>query len=91
MTPWILFTVFVFGPREPLIPLLMFPAAKLNIWTVGLVALFLSACTIGTMLIVVSAGCLGLSRLCFSGLASYSHALAGFALAVCGAAIRLGL
>ena len=30
MTPWILFTIFVFGPCEPLIPLLMFPAAKLR-------------------------------------------------------------
>ena len=28
MTPWILFTIFVFGPCEPLIPLLMYPAAR---------------------------------------------------------------
>ena len=28
LTPWILFTVFVLGPCEPLIPLLMYPAAK---------------------------------------------------------------
>ena len=28
LTPWILFTIFVFGPCEPLIPLLIYPAAK---------------------------------------------------------------
>ncbi|MDP6686047.1 MAG: hypothetical protein QGI05_03745, partial [Candidatus Omnitrophota bacterium] len=28
MTPWVLFTIFVLGPCEPLIPLLMYPAAK---------------------------------------------------------------
>ena len=28
MTPWVLFTVFVLGPCEPLIPLLMFPALR---------------------------------------------------------------
>ncbi|MDA1193386.1 MAG: hypothetical protein O3A46_17050, partial [Candidatus Poribacteria bacterium] len=27
LTPWILFTVFVLGPCEPLIPILMYPAA----------------------------------------------------------------
>jgi sulfite exporter TauE/SafE len=28
LTPWILFTIFVFGPCEPLIPLLMYPAQQ---------------------------------------------------------------
>src|SRR6056297_1799769 len=28
LTPWVLFLIFLFGPCEPLIPLLMFPAAK---------------------------------------------------------------
>ena len=27
VTPWILFLIFIFGPCEPLIPILMFPAA----------------------------------------------------------------
>lgn len=29
-SPWMLFLVFAFGPCEPLIPLLMYPAAKAN-------------------------------------------------------------
>ncbi len=28
ITPWVLFVIFVLGPCEPLIPLLMFPAAS---------------------------------------------------------------
>ena len=38
LTPWILFTIFLFGPCEPLIPLLMYPAAAENLWSVALVA-----------------------------------------------------
>jgi len=30
-TPWILFLIFIFGPCEPLIPILMYPAAQNNI------------------------------------------------------------
>jgi hypothetical protein len=90
MTPWILFTIFVFGPCEPLIPVLMFPAAKLSLWGVVLVAGVFAACTIATMVAVVSVAYLGLVRISLPGLARYSHALAGLALAVCGAAIQFG-
>src|SRR5688572_7766280 len=30
MTPWVLFTIFLFGPCEPLIPMLMVPASQKN-------------------------------------------------------------
>jgi hypothetical protein len=32
LTPWVLFTIFVFGPCEPLIPILMYPAAAESLW-----------------------------------------------------------
>ncbi len=32
ITPWILFTVFVLGPCEPLIPILMYPAAQSSLY-----------------------------------------------------------
>lgn len=52
-TPWLLLLLFVFGPCEPLIPLLMYPAAKASPWAVaGVVAAFTLA-TVGTMLIAV--------------------------------------
>lgn len=91
MTPWVLFTVFVFGPCEPLIPILMFPAAKLSLSGVVLVTLAFGVCTLATMITVVVAGYMGLSRFGLASLARYSHAVAGFAIAACGAAIQLGL
>ena len=91
MTPWVLFTVFVFGPCEPLIPILMFPAAKLSLWGVALVTLAFGVCTLATMTTVVVGGYLGLTKLSLPWLARYSHAVAGFTIAACGAAIQLGL
>jgi len=91
MTPWILFTIFVFGPCEPLIPILMYPALRLNLASVFVVAGVFSLFTIGTMLTLVTAGYAGLTRLSSARLERYSHALAGFALAACGGAMVLGL
>ena len=91
ITPWVLFTIFVLGPCEPLIPLLMVPAAGQSWLAVLVVALVFSLCTLGAMTAVVVVGYYGLSRLALPGLARYSHALAGFALFACGAAIKLGL
>ena len=92
MTPWILFTIFVFGPCEPLIPLIMYPAARGNMWAVALVASVFALVTIGTMLTIVYASCLGLSKLPFHKLERYSHALAGLAIFLSGGAIKfLGL
>lgn len=91
MTPWILFTIFVFGPCEPLIPILMYPALKLSFWSVVLVACVFAICTIGTMLTIVTGGYLGLLRLSSSRLERYAHALAGASLAVCGGLMVAGL
>ena len=91
MTPWILFTIFVFGPCEPLIPILMFPAAKLSPWGVAWVCLVFGVCTLATMTTIVVAVCLGLTRVSFARLGRYGHAIAGLAVAACGAAIQFGL
>ena len=34
LTPWVLFTIFIFGPCEPLIPILMYPAVTQGVWAV---------------------------------------------------------
>lgn len=91
MTPWVLFTIFVFGPCEPLIPLLMYPAAELSGWTVVLVAMVFGVVTIATMSMVVLVATLGLARLPFHGMARWGHAAAGLVVTACGAAIQLGL
>ncbi len=91
MTPWVLFIIFLFGPCEPLIPVLMYPAAQGAWWHVVLVASVFSACTIVMMAALVAAGVVGLSQVSFKPLARYSHAIAGFALFACGLAIKAGL
>lgn len=91
MTPWILFTIFVFGPCEPLIPLLMYPAVKLSMASVVIVASVFAICTLGTMLTMVAGGYYGLLKLSSSALERYSHVIAGGALAACGALMVVGL
>ncbi|MBM3324467.1 MAG: hypothetical protein FJY66_02235 [Calditrichaeota bacterium] len=92
ITPWILFTIFIFGPCEPLIPLLMFPAARTDAFSVVAVALTFGVFTIGTMLTLVYASVRGLARLKFGIAERFAHALAGFVVASCGAGIQfLGL
>ncbi|MEW6609536.1 MAG: sulfite exporter TauE/SafE family protein [bacterium] len=92
LTPWILFTIFVFGPCEPLIPLVMYPAAKGNMITVAIVSFIFGLTTIATMLGIVLALSFGLSKLSFRRVERYSHALAGLVIFLCGGAIKfLGL
>lgn len=91
LTPWILFLIFVFGPCEPLIPLLMYPAAKGNALGVTLVALVFGVVTIATMTTIVVLGYLGSTKFILGRFHRYGHALAGFLVVACGAAILLGL
>lgn len=92
MTPWILFTIFVLGPCEPLIPLLMYPAATKSIMGVFLVAGTFSIVTISTMLSVVLLSYFGISFLPMKKLERYVHALAGATICLSGCAIQfLGL
>jgi ABC-type nickel/cobalt efflux system permease component RcnA len=87
ITPWILFTIFVFGPCEPLIPLLMYPAAESSVWGVFLVAGVFSAATIGTMLTIVLLAAWGVSFARLGRLERYTHAIAGATICLSGAAI----
>lgn len=92
MTPWVLFTIFVLGPCEPLIPLLMYPAAQSSLVGVLLVTLVFGAITITTMLTVVLLSVRGLSLLPERGLSRYMHVLAGGTILLSGLAIQfLGL
>lgn len=90
-TAWTLFVVFVLGPCEPLIPLLMFPAAAHGPASTALVAVVFGVTTIVTMTAVVMLATLGLRRLPSAGAGRYGHAVAGAVIALCGGAIHLGL
>ncbi|MFC2091228.1 sulfite exporter TauE/SafE family protein [Elusimicrobiota bacterium] len=92
ITPWVLFTIFIFGPCEPLIPLLMYPAAKHNIFGVILVALMFGLVTIATMLIIVLMSVFGTNIVKLHKMERYAHAFAGGIVLFSGLAIQfLGL
>ena len=89
VTFWTLFIIFVLGPCEPLIPLLMFPAVSHNWYGVFLVTLVFGTATIGTMLVIVFAAVKGLGSIRTEFMERYIHALAGGIIALSGTAIRL--
>jgi hypothetical protein len=91
MTPWILFTIFLFGPCEPLIPLLMYPAAKANGWQVACVTGLFGSATLITMTSMVVLLRWGVQTIHLPRLRQYGHAIAGLVLLACGMAIMLGM
>ncbi|MCX6326180.1 MAG: sulfite exporter TauE/SafE family protein [Bacteroidia bacterium] len=91
-TPWILFLIFVFGPCEPLIPIVMYPAAENNISGAVIVSLLFSIVTITTMMLIVLAFKLGLNKINLKPVEKYSHLIAGAMIFFSGLAIQfLGL
>ena len=87
ITPWILFTIFVLGPCEPLIPILMYPAAQNSLWGLILVILIFAVITIATMIIVVIFASYGINMLPFGKIEKYTHVIAGAAIFFSGIAI----
>ena len=92
ITPWVLFIIFVLGPCEPLIPLLMYPAAMQSATGIWAVSLVFAAATIGTMTTIVALAFAGLRPIRTVFLEKYMHAIAGFTLLLSGLAMQfLGL
>ncbi len=92
IAPWALFVIFVFGPCEPLIPILMYPAAKNSFLGLVLVTCVFGIFTLGTMLGVVLLARAGVSFVPLAKLQRYTHAIAGATILLCGLAIQfLGL
>jgi ABC-type nickel/cobalt efflux system permease component RcnA len=93
LIPWALFVVFVFGPCEPLIPLLIVPAARLSIVGAVTIVLTFALTTILTMAVCVAALCCSTEKLprMSGALERFTHALAGCAVLACGLLIKCGL
>ena len=85
---WTLFALIVFGPCEPLIPLL-FVGYGYGWTAVFLVFLLFSVATIGMMLVQVHLVYYGVSRLRFHRLEHASDIIAGGVIAATGVAIRV--
>jgi len=88
LTPWILFLIFVFGPCEVLIPMLVYPAAEQSGMGVFLVALVFGIATVGTMLLVVLLGYQGISLLRFKGKEYQIHLFAGLIILLAGVGMQ---
>jgi ABC-type nickel/cobalt efflux system permease component RcnA len=92
ITPWILFIIFVFGPCEPLIPILIFPASEGSILGLILVITAFSLSTILTMTGIVYLSATGLKAIQFGKMERFSHAIAGAFIFLSGIGIQfLGL
>lgn len=98
LTPWILFTIFLFGPCELLIPLLMYPAAQSDVWQVVSVVLIFGITTVVTMTLIVSAVHISFSREFmrrvlgtnhFQKYSRFGHAVAGLVVLFCGTTMLL--
>jgi nickel/cobalt transporter (NicO) family protein len=88
ITPWVLFLVFVFGPCEPLIPILMYPAASKNYWTMAQVTIVFGSITILTMFAMVFLGLAGIKFIKLEKMERYIHVIAGLTILLCGLAIK---
>jgi ABC-type nickel/cobalt efflux system permease component RcnA len=92
LTPWVLFTIFVLGPCESLIPLMLAAWVLAGMGGTLLVASAFSAVTLLTIVGTVGVLMLGISRIPLGKLDRWSTAVAGLSLGLCGVAIRwLGL
>ncbi len=88
-TPWVLFAIFLFGPCEPLIPLLMYPAAQGSAYGVVAVALVFAVTTVVTMLAVVLGVVSSVRPVEVGRMSRYTHAIAGGTVCKCGVSIQL--
>ena len=91
-TPWALFIVFVLGPCEPLIPLMVVPGMARDWLTLGAVVAVFGILTIAVMLAAVAAGHRGIQLLGAGRLSRHTDVAAGLVVAASGAAVLfLGL
>lgn len=92
LAPWILFVIFILGPCEPLIPLIMYPALKGLKFEVFLTTLFFGLATLFVMLSMVLMSVFGASKLKFPFFERFGNALAGIIICSSGLVIKfLGL
>jgi ABC-type nickel/cobalt efflux system permease component RcnA len=89
---WAIFIVFVLGPCEPLIPILMFPAAKESVLGLVAVTTVFAVVTVLTMLLAVAFTVWGLQFVRLPRIENFSDAIAGGTITLCGLSIAvLGL
>ena len=92
VTPWALFIVFVLGPCEPLIPLMVVPGMAGDWLAVAAVVGVFGLLTVGAMLLAVAAAWRGVALLGAGRIGRHADVAAGLVVAASGAAVLfLGL
>ena len=92
ITPWALFIVFVLGPCEPLIPLMVVPGMAGDWLTVAAVVGVFGLLTVAVMLLAVAAAYSGVGLLAGTRISRHADVAAGLVVAASGAAVLwLGL
>ncbi|MEO0998081.1 MAG: hypothetical protein AAFX58_11230 [Pseudomonadota bacterium] len=86
-----LFVIFVLGPCEALIPMLMYPAAQSSLAGVAAVTAVFSVTTIVTMVTAVAIALRGARLLPGVFASHYSGVVSGLLIGACGGAMLLGL
>lgn len=89
ITPWVLVLIFVLGPCEPLIPLIMYPAVEGSAINVILVTLVFGLATIVTMISMVMLTIFGTKNIKFNFFHKYGNAMAGAIICCSGVAIKV--
>ncbi|MBU0743782.1 MAG: sulfite exporter TauE/SafE family protein, partial [Gammaproteobacteria bacterium] len=78
LTPWLLFIIFIFGPCEALIPLIMYPAIQKSIMNIIWVTAVFGFATLSTMLMMVLVPVYTTKKLpTFAFFERYGNAMAG--------------
>ena len=88
VTPWILFPIFLLGPCEPLIPFLMYPAAKSSLGGVIFISSIFALTTIITMVAIVITASFGINLIPFGKLEKHVHVIAGATILLSGIGIQ---
>ncbi len=92
ITPWILFAIFVLGPCEPLMPILMYPEANNSIFGLVWITAVFGGVTILAMFGIVVISTLGINLIPLKQTKKDTYAVAGGSTCLCGMAIQfLGL
>lgn len=84
MMPWVLFIIFIFGPCEPMIPIVMGSQLQYGWNMTILIIILFSVSTLFSMLIMVFSGLYGLSKMKTIWIEKYTTVITGGALTLCG-------
>ena len=88
VTGWALFIAFALGPCEPLLPMMLYPAAAGSPAQIVAVVAVFTAFTLATMVGTVLLASAGVDRVGPLPGARFAHAIAGLLVSGCGVAIR---